>query len=400
MRNLTICFVSQEYPEETGWGGIGTYTYEMAHGLARLGHKVVVLTRALSEASYEVEANGVHVYRVLPSFKLDRLPILWRLNRVWRGYNAAVSLKLREIVNNHQIDLIEAPEIHAETLLYMLTSAGKVPIVIRLHGGTGLVLQFEDHKHPKLRLNRGLERKVVSRATMVTAPGNSILELSRSWLPLGANSLVVPNPVNTQLFSPNGCQSTNGQPRIVCAGTPRHIKGFHVLARAIPSVWKSHPEARFVFAAPRRETGNGDGFRAALGDLCEHPKVELRMDVPHSDMPKVYQSATVCVVPSLWESFGYACAEAMACGVPVVASRIGGLAEIIEDRVSGILAEPENPEVLADAISNLISDPRRRVEIGLAARQRIVKEFSSSVIATRMASVYEQLISHSLNGSS
>src|SRR5262245_29235556 len=83
---LSICFVSQDYPEETGWGGIGTYTYEMAHGLARAGHKIVIVSRALTDAQHYFEADGVEVFRILPSVNLDSTPVVWRLNRWWEGY--------------------------------------------------------------------------------------------------------------------------------------------------------------------------------------------------------------------------------------------------------------------------------------------------------------------------
>ena len=390
MDKLSICFVSQEYPEETGWGGIGTYTHEMAHGLARAGHTVAVLARALSEPSYEIEADGVHVYRVLPRFSLNGVPALWRLNRLWEGYNVAVASKLREMIATHQIDLIEAPELHAETLFYTLTRGNPVPTVIRLHGGTGLVLNYEKHQHQKSKFAKRLERQVVSRAALVTAPSTSVLEVSRGWLPVGTNASVIPNPVNTQMFSPNGGGPDETEPQIVCVGTPRYVKGLHVLARAIPLVWRVHPEARFVFVAPLKSDQETDAFRAVLGDLYGHRKIELRSRVAHADMPDIYRHATMCVVPSLWpEPFGYSCAEPMACGVPVVASRVGGLAEMITDGQTGVLVEPDNATALAQAINGLLRDEAKRSDLGRQAREKINSDFSTRVILPRMEAVYQ-----------
>src|SRR2546425_10461353 len=103
---LNICFVSQEYPAETGWGGIGTYTYEMARGLARAGHQVIVVSRALDHPQHYFEDDGVEVYRIVPSLNLDSSPVLWRLNKWWEGYRLAVAIKLKQILRQERIDII------------------------------------------------------------------------------------------------------------------------------------------------------------------------------------------------------------------------------------------------------------------------------------------------------
>ncbi len=85
MDKLSLCLVSQEYPEETGWGGIGTYTHELAHSLARAGHRVCVVARTRQHERIEHEADGVDVYRTLPRLNLDGVPGIWRLNRACDG---------------------------------------------------------------------------------------------------------------------------------------------------------------------------------------------------------------------------------------------------------------------------------------------------------------------------
>jgi glycosyltransferase involved in cell wall biosynthesis len=135
-----------------------------------------------------------------------------------------------------------------------------------------------------------------------------------------------------------------------------------------------------------------DAYREILGNLVDDPRIRIAEPVTRENMPNYYQRATICVVPSLWEGFGYVCAEAMACGLAVVASRTGGLAEIIEDGQSGLLVEPGNSDELAQAIRKLIQDPERRAQIGTAARQQVVEQFSSATIAVRMTKLYQQVI--------
>src|SRR6266851_4763192 len=165
---MQICFVSQEYPEETGWGGIGTYTFEMAHALARTGHKAIVVSRALSHPQHYFEDDGVEVYRILPSLDLASTPVLWRLNRWWEGYRLAVAIKLKQILRERKIDLIESPELHAEPLLHSL-SHSKPPLVVRLHSGSSVVMNFEPGHKDNARLKRGAESWLVSKAAHITS---------------------------------------------------------------------------------------------------------------------------------------------------------------------------------------------------------------------------------------
>src|SRR5262249_13859077 len=96
MRPMHICFLSQEDPPETGWGGIGAYTYEMAHGLARAGHRVTVISLAAGPETVK-RVGGVEVHRVRPRPDWARWKGLWRLNHVWPGFAWSAALRLREV---------------------------------------------------------------------------------------------------------------------------------------------------------------------------------------------------------------------------------------------------------------------------------------------------------------
>ena len=400
---LSICFVSQEYPEETGWGGIGTYTYEMAHGLARLGHKVVVLSRALEQEQHYTERDGVEVYRVRPSLSVDETPVVWRLNRRWEGYRLAVARKLKELVREKDIDVIESPELHAEPLLFSLTNR-RTPLVVRLHSGSRIVSQFEPATASKQPgLDRRAESWLIRRASLVTSPSQA-LRVSLNG-ELGTRSLaVIPNPVDIDHFKPKSASiAVNSKPNILCVGRPRRIKGIHVLAKAMPAIWQHVPEARFTFLPAPMGTGGGsprEAYREFLGSLMEDSRVRILDPVSRAHLPEIYRGSTICVVPSLWEGFGYVAAEAMACGVPVVASRTGGLAEIVEHEESGVLIEAESADQVAQAIVRVITNREFAARLGAAARRRIVEQFSSESIAARMAHLYRQLIKAPLDRAS
>lgn len=106
-----------------------------------------------------------------------------------------------------------------------------------------------------------------------------------------------------------------------------------------------------------------------------------RSSVDLSELPGLYRSADIYVQPSLTEPFGMAALEAMACGVPVIASATGGLSDLVENEVSGLLVPPGNPGALAAAIQRLIADPELRHRMGLASRARAMATFEMGEVA-------------------
>src|SRR6185369_10264546 len=171
----------------------------MAHALARAGHKVIVISRALRERQHYFEANGVEVFRILPSLNISRAPVVWRLNRWWEGYRLAVAIELRQILSERQIDVIESPELHAEPLFHSLLRSGP-PLVVRLHSGSEVVAKFEpDHSNGSGQ-SALLERWLVGNAAQVTSPSKALLMATSKAT--GKRGTVIPNPVDTDYFKP------------------------------------------------------------------------------------------------------------------------------------------------------------------------------------------------------
>jgi glycosyltransferase involved in cell wall biosynthesis len=97
----------------------------------------------------------------------------------------------------------------------------------------------------------------------------------------------------------------------------------------------------------------------------------------------------VFVMPSYYETFGISCLEAMAFGLPVVATRAGGLPEVVEDGVTGLLVPPGDTHALAEAIGRLLRDPDLRRRLGEAGRERVLARFTAEHVVKEMIPVYE-----------
>jgi D-inositol-3-phosphate glycosyltransferase len=133
-------------------------------------------------------------------------------------------------------------------------------------------------------------------------------------------------------------------------------------------------------------------LKALAGELTIGDRVMFLDAVPHDDLPLYYNAANVCVVPSYYESFGLVALEAMACGVPVVASRVGGLRETVQDGQTGYLVPWRCPEPFAERLDLLLSNEALCRSLGREARAA-VERFRWSEVAARVEDVYHELVS-------
>jgi len=114
--------------------------------------------------------------------------------------------------------------------------------------------------------------------------------------------------------------------------------------------------------------------------------------VAHSDVPAFYERADIYIGPSLYESFGVSIVEAMAAGVPVVATRVGAVPELISEGHSGLVVETANPSAIADAVIKLLTDTKLRNSIACEARKTVWKQFSWETICSTLIQMYRDVL--------
>ncbi len=192
-------------------------------------------------------------------------------------------------------------------------------------------------------------------------------------------------------------------------------KGVHVLIKAFERVHRAFPRCRLRLIGPPgalepelmldisddpiiKSCANyfrGDYLAMLKAEMSPAVKdaVEFLGHVPHDQLPDHYRQASLLVAPSLSEAFGRTPIEAMACGVPVVGARTGGIAETVVPMETGLLVPPNDPDALAEAIIQLLSDPDLRVIMGVKAWQSALNRYSWESIAERTRAYYEQLLS-------
>lgn len=391
MKPLHICYISQEYPPETGWGGIGSYTYEMAHGLVRAGHRVTVITRAIDREK-TVGDDGVQVHRILPAPDWSRLRGLWRLNRIWPGFAWAAMLRLRAIHAHSPVDVVEAGEGRADSFFVAWLSK-RPKIVVRLHTARIFVDRFNAVPSEKSRKSEyWLEKQAILRADALTAPTRAVVDLTNTWLSLQSSRMwVVPNPVNTKTFTPSEGRK---EMEVLYVGRLERLKGVQTLIEALPCILRQRSVVTFRFMGSDGIDADGLSWRERILEaipMCERARLHFE-HVSRNALVHYYRRAAMCVSPSIWENCPYSLLEAMACGTPVVATLAGGVPELVEDGVSGLLVPTEDAPSLSNAICELLEDRERREEMGRNARRRVEELFSAVHLIPKMLQVYQSVL--------
>src|SRR5207247_872477 len=141
-----------------------------------------------------------------------------------------------------------------------------------------------------------------------------------------------------------------------------------------------------------KDLGRKGELSALATQLNISEKVTFLDAIPHADLPLYYNAADVCVVPSYYESFGMVALEAMACGVPVIASRVGGLKETVQDGRTGYLIPWRCPEPFAERLDLLLTNETLRRSLGEEARQ-VAQAYCWPAIAAQVEDVYHDLVS-------
>lgn len=396
---MHICYISQEYPPDTGWGGIGRYTRTMAQAMARLGHSVDVITRSLS-FDYAYLDEGVRVHRIAQPQLSSSVPISRARALAVYAYAYKVLQKVVELHRMFPFDVVEFPEFEAEGFA-LVQEFARVPLVVRLHTPTALTAQYNGRAMDAGDvLVDAMERYSVTRATFVTAPSRFVVDqVERLW-GVSLDAKVIPNPVDPVFFRPRepGVKRLIPPPVVLFVGRLEPRKGPKSVLLSVSRVAKVFPDVRFVFVG--RDTNLGPGGTSYLKYLQEmvsgtgisRRNLRFVLSAGPSEVARYLRNADVVVAPSLIENLPYVALEAMACGIPTVIGKNSGLREFIgEDEA--VFIDPQSPTEVSEAIVSLLANPGWREQLGAKAREAVIRLFDPAAIATEMAEWYEGLLS-------
>lgn len=397
---LKICIVSREYPPETLWGGIGTFTYNLAHGLKNIGHDMDVVCLTLGNELRQ-DDEGVSVYRI----SSPKIPFV---NKTWWDftkyslfpfsflYSYKVMKKIECLNKEKHYDAVDFPEHIGEGFFSILFR--RWPSLVRLYTPLSLIGELglrRSTNYLDYFLVGLIEKYSIKKSTFVNSPSRNLADLVADKFKFNGDIRIIYNPIDTDRFAPpkDSLNKNREKIKVLFVGRLEDRKGAHVLAHAIPLVVKSHASVQFTFLGSDCPGINGEPSMKnyiinLLQDRGALNNVTFHAPVPYHELAAHYCEADIMVVPSLYDNSPYTCLEAMSCGVPVIGTSAGGMPEYVDHGKCGIIIPPNDSESLAKAILELSLDQGKRNRYGQAARQKVLTVFKREIIAKNITELY------------
>jgi glycosyltransferase involved in cell wall biosynthesis len=392
MSALKVCIVTTSFPR---WldDSRGTFVYEAAQALSEHNVRVRVVAMHNPGAKTREWLGPIEVIR--PRYMWPErweilqkegggLPVMWQSNRL-------TGLILAPFLIAHFIAIARYARgfdvVHANwTLSAAVALAARVvhkrPVAVTVHG-SDLV------RATRLPFVKSITREVLRRCDRVLAVSSTLAKMAIALgVPVSCVQ-VMPNSVDIRQFSP---PDRDREPVMLFVGSLAEIKGIRFLIQAVPAVRARWPEYRLVVV--------GEGpLRAELAALAEtlgvSSAVQFLGPLPPGQVRDWMRRARLLVLPSLEEGFGVVLIEALACGTPSVASRIGGIPDVIVPEV-GVLVPPADVEALTQGISSILAlSPVQYAEVSRLARRRAEIHFSRDIIARMLMDVYRSVLTRS-----
>jgi glycogen(starch) synthase len=336
-------------------GGVEVLAARVVVALAERGHDFHVVADRQANLDARSEFHGIPVHRepfleVLANRRMDE----------W----IAVRERIAALKRAFAADVVWVYHVNLDVMFHLMTaSTHPAPTLCTVHG-----MFTEGTVAPDTAYGR-----VLRAADWVTACSAHALGETRRQVPeIGSRSSVIRNGLAMPTLPPTPLSAE--PPRLLCVGRIGTIdeKGFDVAMRAMPAVLTRFPSARLAIA--------GDGpARPALERLASELGVAHHVDFlgwihPDRVLAAMNESTMILMPSRVPEGFGLVALQAAQMGRPVVASGVGGVAEVVVHGETGLLVDPGDETVLADAIVSLLADPERAVRLGHAGRERAASE--------------------------
>ena len=343
--------------------------------MANRGHEIHFITYERPVALHNVDPENVSLHLVsVYEYPLFKYP----------PYTMALASEMARVTERHDLDLLHVhysvPHSIAACIAKEMT--GK-PYVTTLHG-SDVTLVGSDSSYKPVNVFS------VERSDAITSVSEYMAEEAKTNFGIKNDIKVIPNFVDHELYAPAPCEviERNIEREVVITHVSnfRPVKRIHDLIHAMCIVAKKAPDARLMLV--------GDGpERHDVERLIE--RLDLRRNVLitgyRTDVANLFKCSDVVVLSSETESAPLTLLEGMSTGLPAVATKVGGVPEIIDDGVNGFLVEPKHPEELAERILELNDDKELRIKMGVAAREKILENYTADKVVCQYLEIYDRL---------
>ena len=396
-QRMTIVFVTREIPP--GCGGIGRFTWDLAIAFAAQGHDIHLITESPDRHRVDF-ADGMWIHRCLPihdgDWKTPETPPVVEKNLAWA---TAVHQEARRIASTRRVDIVSAPIWDTEGIFCQLDPSLNTVLTLETTLRTVVDMNPSWRSSPGMDQLLHLEEEVVRTARFITAPSQDVLnKVTRDVNGLGelATTRVTPLgvPDHSAAFA---SKRRDDKIRVLCVGRLEKRKGPDLLLAAAAILLPEFPNAEFVLVGNDRIPAEGsqqtyrEQFLDKHGDESFASQVIFRGLVSEGELYQEYADCDIFCLPARYESFGLVLVEAMSFTKPVIASCIGGMAEIVVDENSGLLVYPDHVDSLVQALRRLLGDRKLREKMGHVSRARYLQHYTDLRMLERTLMFYREV---------
>ncbi len=385
-----VCVVTPEYPPEQ-WGGLARTVRKVSLHAAQMGLEVHVARLSVAESSIVLldenrtsgTIDGIHVH----SLAVGKEEFAGRERELWDCPHT-LTLKMMyqslEMLHRHErFDLFHSFFLYPMGFVTgMLAKRMRVPSIVTLVGNDMKKYVFSPEKVAVCR--SGLEN-----ANRVVALSRDMIEMANALTPIEHKAKIIYNSVELPVESWKARSVANGPFIVGCAGIFKYAKGLPYLFKAVATLRSRRPLVLELVGHLRNsEQSVYDAMVARTGikDI-----LIFKGPIAHEKMPEWLGSLDAFVLPSVSEGCPNILMEAMASGLPCVATRTGAVEDLVQDRVSGLLVPWGDSEAICDALTAIIQDRTLAESLGAEARDRM-KQFDATRERKDWESVYGELI--------
>lgn len=396
----TIVLISRDYPPQQ-CGGIATFVHSLAHALHAQGQRVHVVAGCKRGLTGLENDGGVLVHRICErGVRRSAAALRHRVpRRIWR-WSASAYAEVARLAQTERIDVVEAPIWACEGIAFLLDR--RWPLATSLHTTLHTWMQSNPRKASSWfwrwaygRPMLALETLLMTHADAIRANSHAILReiedaYRMSFSP--RHTRVIPHGL-LPVDSPGHSQARDEAIELLFVGRLEQRKGIGVLLQALPALLERWPQLRVRIIGDTR-IRNAAGRYDKDDFLAQHalanwlPRVVFEGKVSDESLQQAYADCDIFVGPSLFESFGLVFVEAMRQGKPTIACQAGGMPEVVEHGVTGLLVPPGDATSLAQAIERLLEDQTLRTAFGRAGAEAFRRRFTADRMALDSLPLY------------
>lgn len=318
---MKICFVHEEYPSETNFGGIATYQKIMAEYYANNGDIVYVVSRGKNDTEY-IE-NNVHVIRVASDNDNNNIKSV-------KEYRKKVACVLKKLQNEDKIEIIEVPDWGANTIYF--EKDRRIPIVVRLHTPLKIWLDYNNNNFGMAKdLILKWENIMLKKCDAITSCSSLLKDMVIKQYKLDRDIVVVPNPYNNKDFKVDTVEENNN---LIYVGSLEERKGVLLLAEALNDILKSiDNNCIYIVGKDTNRNSKNISTKEYMLDIINkkyHNRVKFIGQVNNSMVNAYLNKSYLAIYPSIFDNYPYTILESMASGKHIICSDNIGNADLVK----------------------------------------------------------------------